>query len=294
MALLFRGQENTPENPQLHLYAFVNETLTDTEAVNFRVYDITDNTKRTTFYSATTEAQRNPLQIFPATAPDVYDLDVTNLWTDVPPGHKLNTGHYYAPWTVPEDATPGSYIILWKYRYPGDAPGVFQQAYQEFVVGQANYFEPEENIGDDIRNFMEDHTSNNELIDGVEYTDRKIQRAIYYMINKYNTIAPRIGNYEASNFPDELKYLVLIGSAAHLMMSTSILQLRNQLTYTDGRVHVGLTDKHQLYRTAGKELMNEFDRLVKEEKIQRNLASAWGTVNSPYSGYYDFYYGSFG
>lgn len=289
MALLYRGESNTQDNPKLEFYTYNNNIITDVLELRFRIFDITDQAKRQLFYATTsTETEWQTLQIFPATPGDWKVLDVENLADDpVVPGHKLGVGHYFAPWDVPEDETPGSYVIVWDYKFLGDVD--YRRASTEFVVAQKNFFVAEDDIGDKVRCYMRDYAFNNELVDGFETTDAQIQKCINLTVSRYNMLAPVSVRYDVGNFPMELEYIAIMGTVGHILKSLSILQLRNQLTYTDGGVHVGLSDKHQLYKQMGMEMLAEFDQIAKEDKITRNLNAAWGFVPSPYHGYYTFY-----
>lgn len=289
MALLYRGESVTKDNSKLEFFTFLNGVGTDVNELKFRVFDVTDQAKRDLFYSPTaTELDWQSIQEFPATPGDFKIVDVLNLAdATTNPGHKLGIGHYFADWTVPEDATPGSYVIVWEYKFQGDSN--FRKGSKEFVVSQASFFVESETIADKIRCYMRDFVFNNELIDGFESTDADIQKTINLTISRYNSLAPTVLQFDVGNFPMVLEYTVIMGTVGHLLRSISILQLRNQLTYTDGGVHVGLTDKHQLYKAMGNELLSEFDKMAKEDKITRNLNAAWGWVPSPYHGYYTFY-----
>lgn len=289
MALLYRGETVTKDNSKLEFFTFLNGVGTDVKELRFRIFDITDEAKRVLFYSPTaTELDWQSIQEFPAT-PGVYkDVDVLNL-ADAPvtPGHKLGIGHYFADWMVPEDATPGSYTIVWEFKFEGDTN--YRKGNKEFVVSQASFFVEDETIADKIRCYMRDFVFDNELIDGFETTDFQIQKTINLTVSRYNSLAPTVLQFEVGNFPILLEYILIMGTVGHILRSISILQLRNQLTYTDGGVHVGLTDKHQLYKAMGNDLLAEFDEMAKSDKIQRNLNAAWGHVASPYHGYYTFY-----
>ena len=293
MALVYRGEELTKDNHKLDLYTFNCNVVTDVTEAKFRIFDITDEADRTLFYDpSSTEIEWRTLQEYPAVPGNYCIIDVVNLAdSDILPGQKLGTGHYFAPWEVPEDASPGSYVIVWEYRFLGDPVDVYQKSSQEFVVSEANYFIPEQTIADDVREFMRDYAFQNELVDGFESTDSQIKRAIDMTISRYNMLAPRSVVYTVDNFPVDLKYIAISGAVGHLLKSISIVQLRNQLTYTDGGVHVGLTDKHQLYRAMGAELLAEFDDMATKDKITRNLDAAWGDVHSPYHGYYTYFGG---
>lgn len=295
MALLFRGEELTSANPKLDLFTYDNDVLTTVGELRCRIFDISTTNRRTKFYNpAVTLLELEELQIFPATPGEYSELDVIHSYADIPiQGHKLGVGHYYVPWSVPEGASPGSYVIIWEFRFPDDSPGVYKRSQLEFVISQAHFYKPEENVANDVREYMQDYTYNNELVDGLEYTDAQIQRAVKMTVMRLNGLPPFIGDNTMDSVPSSLQYAVIRGTTGHLLQSTSLIQLRNQLTYTDGGIHVGLTDKHQLYQQAGGVLLQEFDDMATKAKIAININGAWGQQPSPMGGdYYNFYSGS--
>ena len=291
MALLYKDEEITKENPKLQLYTYADGgTLADVEAATFKIFDITTQAKRALYYKATiTPTELNTLQEFPATPGDSYTVDVTNsAYNATLPGHKLDTGRYFANWTTPSDASPGSYVIAWKFRFSTDTAGEFRSSDQEFVITADVLSNPNPTILSDVREFMRDYELKNELIEGFESTDREIENATRLMVSRYNMLPPRSVTYEVGNFPESLKYIAVMGVVGLILKSISIQQLRNQLTYTDGGVHVGLSDKHQLYKMYGMELLAEFDDFAGKDKVIQNLESVWGGTLSPYHGYYTF------
>lgn len=275
MAFLYRGQLSTAENPVLDLYTSFNSVLIDVYQASFAIYDVSTPVKMTEY---TTGTPAN-VQIYPAPPGSFYSIDVTRLASDpVTPGHKLETGHYYAPWTAPADVATGNYVIAWKYKASAAAVEQFHQ--EEFVVvAQADVAGT--GIAEKLRLYMLDYFSRNELIDKIEYTPQQYDFALEQSAWRFNAITP-MTTYDVESFPAGAIYLLLIGGAGHLLRSTSIEQLRNQLTYTDGNIHVGLTDKHQLYQAAASQHLGEFDSMGQKIKMYMNNESAWGDVPSPY------------
>ena len=291
MALLYKDEEITKENPKLQLYTYADGgALSDVESATFKIFDITTQAKRALYYKATiTPTELNTLQEFPATPGDSYTVDVTNsAYNEALPGHKIDTGRYFANWATPSDASPGSYIISWKFRFATDTAGEFRSSDQEFVITADVLGTSNPTLLSDVREFMRDYELKNELIEGFESTDREIMNATRLMVARYNMLPPQSVTFEVDNFPENLKYVAVMGVVGLLLKSISLQQLRNQLTYTDGGVHVGLSDKHQLYKVTGMELLAEFDDMAGKDKIIKNLESVWGSVNSPYHGYYTF------
>ena len=95
-----------------------------------------------------------------------------------------------------------------------------------------------------IRAKMRDYPELNRLIDGVETSDRMIAMAIMETIDDFNNTPPLIESYSLSNFPSVS--LLIRGSIINILESVGLLQTRNQLTYRDGDIPIGVSDKTPL------------------------------------------------
>jgi hypothetical protein len=276
MAFLVQGDSSTATNPVLDLYTSFDNILTDVYSLSFQIYDVSTDANRAAFNS------NNPstVQVYPTTPGTYFNLDVNHLTTDVPAGHKLSTGHYYAPWLVPTGSNLGNYIIAWYYQRTSISA---QKTYQEeFVVIDTQIATIGSPLAAQLQMYMWDYFSANELIDRVEYSPQQYELAINLAVMRFNAV-PFLTQYQALNFPPQALYVLFMGAAGHLLRSTSILQLRNQLTYMDGNIHVGITDKHSLYIAAGNMHLQEFDQMVRGVKNNLNNDDGWDTVDSPYA-----------
>ena len=286
MSFLVQGGSSTATNPVLDLYTSFDSVLTDIYSLSFQVYDVTSDAKRAIFFSNNPA----PVQVFPVTPGTYYNLDASHLTTDVTAGHKLSAGHYYAPWTAPADAPLGNYIISWYYKRTSVSQ---QKTYQEeFVVVDANL----SMIGSvsgvsggsisgfiaQLQMYMWDYFNSNQLLDAVEYSVQQYELAVNLSLMRFNATSPLTG-YQLQNFPPGALYIIFMGGAGHLLRMTSILQLRNQLTYMDGNIHVGITDKHALYIQAGQQHLQDFDQMARGAKNNLNNDDGWDTISSPYS-----------
>lgn len=275
MAFLVQGDSSTAVNPVLDLFTSFDNVLTDIYSLAFQIFDITTDANRNEFF----QGNPNNVQVFPSPPGTKFVLDVNNLVSGIPPGHKISTGHYYAPWTAPTDANLGNYVIAWYYKRTASSP---EKVYQEeFVVVDNTLVTTGSSINAKLQLYMQDVFAKNQLLDALEYTPQQYDLAIEMTVMRFNTI-PVLTDYQAPNFPSQAKYLLFLGGAAHLLRSTSIEQLRNQLTYTDGNIHVGITDKHALYIQAGNIHMQEFDQFTRMVKNNLNNDAAWEDADSPY------------
>jgi len=276
MAFLVRGgTPSTATNPVLDLYTFVSGNLVDAQAVRFRIFDVTSEANKTLYFGGS----KDLVQVFPTVAGSQFALNVTNLASDpLTPGHKLSTGHYFGPWEATTATAAGNYIIEWQYQQVVNGP--FRNFAEEFVVINEGQILTGLNKIEKLKLFMVDFVTKNELLEELEYSEQQYMLALELALDKFNGITP-MSCYTSETLPCGTQYLILMGGAAFLLRMTSHLQLRNQLSYTDGNIHVGLTDKHQLYLNASQTYMQEFEQTARAIKNTINNDSAWGESTSP-------------
>lgn len=141
---------------------------------------------------------------------------------------------------------------------------------------------------EDIRTFMRDVVGQvpdtgviNILLDGVEFSDRDIRKAIATTVGWFNALTPMIGTFSEHTIPH---VYLLYGSASHLLASEAMRQLRNQSTTQDGDTSpIGIDDKYQLYNTASMTARQMFLESAKEYKMQLNKSRAYGGIGSGYA-----------
>lgn len=291
MAYLVRETPgSTALNPVLDLYTYVNGVPQNAFAIRIQIFDISTEANKLEYFGG----NKNVVQIFPTNPGDFFNLDVDHLTTDLAqPGHKLSTGHYFAPFDTSDTALAlGDYIIEWRFTQTDGAP---EKVYcEEFVLIKQGEILSGLNCLQKLKLFMQDEVSKNELLEKLEYTEQQYTLALELSVQRLNVIPP-YSNYNVNNYPKYFEYLVChLGGVGHLLRSTSIEQLRNQLTYTDGNIHVGLKDKHQHYVSAGNLFLGDFDKMGQKVKIQVNNDSAWGDSDSPYRSLGTGYWGGWG
>jgi len=131
---------------------------------------------------------------------------------------------------------------------------------------------------DDVRNFMRDFPDRNILVDGVEFEDADIERALRMTISMGNAIARPTG-YTVTDFPND--YVLQMGVCSYLLKSEGLRQLRNEAMYQDGNIQpVGLDNKQQAYAALASQYLQEFTQLLTAIKIQQNMSS-FGRMGSP-------------
>ena len=137
-------------------------------------------------------------------------------------------------------------------------------------------------IQDEVRRFMRDYPSKNILLDDVEFSQEDVNQALRMVTSAYNATTP-ITNITPESWPAGQEYLMLLGVAWYLIMSGTMLQLRNQATYQDGDIApIGIDDKFPLYMALWQSMKQTWDEMVKTTKTQLNLESSYGTLSSGY------------
>jgi hypothetical protein len=131
---------------------------------------------------------------------------------------------------------------------------------------------------DQVREFMRDFPDKNILVDGVEFADNDIERAIRMTISMGNAIA-RPTSYSVTSFPND--YVLLQGVCSYLLKSEGIRQLRNEAMFQDGNIQpVGLDNKQQAYAALASQYLQEFTQMLTAIKIQDNM-NTFGHMTSP-------------
>lgn len=135
---------------------------------------------------------------------------------------------------------------------------------------------------DEVRRFMRDYPNKNILLDDVEFSQADIEQGIVFVTSAYNTVTP-LSSIDPTGWPQNLRYLLLLGLAWYLIKSATFLQLRNQATYQDGDIApIGIDDKFALYMSLWQSLKQEWDEMTKLAKTQMNLESMYGSLSSGY------------
>jgi len=133
----------------------------------------------------------------------------------------------------------------------------------------------------DIRAFLRDQPKYNILIDGVEFSNEDITRAIRFTVNKWNAITPQSNDPITGETLNE--YVLLFGVCAILLRSEGARQVRNQVAYQDGNMpQVSMDEKQDIYRVWANDMQKEFDFHARQIKTQNNMESCYGGLPSGY------------
>jgi len=144
----------------------------------------------------------------------------------------------------------------------------------------------------EVRMYLRDYPELNRLIDGEETSDRMIAWAVIDALDLINNTPPFIGQYTCTTFP--MRSLLLRGTVISVLESVGLLQMRNQLNYSDGGISVSASDKAPMIMQWLQMLRASFDDRLNRWKVASNIAQAMDmtSVMSDYyflGGYYDVF-----
>ncbi len=92
-----------------------------------------------------------------------------------------------------------------------------------------------------VRLYMRDFPELNRLCQGYENSPRMIAWAIVDALDDWNTTPPFIGSASIDSFPS--RSLLCRGTVIALLESVAMLQMRNQISFSDGGITVSVNDK---------------------------------------------------
>ena len=120
-----------------------------------------------------------------------------------------------------------------------------------------------------VRFFMRDHAQLNRLVKGEEHSDRMIAWAIMDFLSDFAGTPPNLGFYSLDDLMRmHYQSFALRGTAVALLQSLGMLQTRNQLSFSDGGISVGVSDKSPLLM----QWIRDFSTKYEQEKVQRKIA----------------------
>ena len=140
-----------------------------------------------------------------------------------------------------------------------------------------------------VRLFLRDYPELNRLIKGQEHSDRQILWALEDAVEDFNTTPPITG-FTLSNFPS--RHLLLRATVISLLESVGLLMTRNHLTFSDGGIQVGVSDKTPLIQAWLQIFTNKYEEKKQRLKVAMNIEGGWGAgVHSEYLWTNSFYGG---
>jgi len=92
-----------------------------------------------------------------------------------------------------------------------------------------------------VRMYLRDFVQLNRLIQGYESSPRQIAWALIDALDDWNSTPPFLGTTTIMNFPS--RHLLCRGATITLLEGIALLQMRNQLSFSDNGVTVSVSDK---------------------------------------------------
>ena len=120
---------------------------------------------------------------------------------------------------------------------------------------------------------MRDYPELNRLLLGEESSNSMISWAVLNTIDDFNTTPPIIGTYTLENFPSAS--LLLLGTAADLLLSVGQLRTRNTLPSSDGGIQIDTENAHSFINLAER-LNLRYEQKKLRLKKQLNIEAAYG------------------
>ena len=134
-----------------------------------------------------------------------------------------------------------------------------------------------------LRDFLKDYEEFNRILKfEEENADDKLDLYLNMAVGFLNSIPPPVAVYSVESFP--MPAALLHRAAIECLISNSILQSRNELSYNNGGISVKFPDGNR-YSNAIQMLLNIFNQeieMLRQYKISLNIEGGWGGVNSPY------------
>lgn len=132
---------------------------------------------------------------------------------------------------------------------------------------------------EDVQAFLRDTAEENYLTDEVDFPPDRVQRAVDFVVNDFNSI-PVITGFSAEKFP--FRAILLYGVAAHLLRGLAVSQTRNHLSYSVAGVQIDDTNKGPAYAAMAEGFQGQYEAKARAVKNQINLDEGWGSVSSEY------------
>jgi hypothetical protein len=136
------------------------------------------------------------------------------------------------------------------------------------------------NAREQLRLFLRDYPTLNRLLRQYEHTDSDLDLALNLTVEEYNVTMPPLAPVTIATYPN--LWLLLHGSAIHLLKSAGMLQSRNELSYSSGGVTVRTFDKTAVYQSWINSFLQDYQFKLQNLKLATNIQGGFGGVHSVY------------
>jgi len=132
---------------------------------------------------------------------------------------------------------------------------------------------------EEVTELLRDYPENNLLLNGQEYTPAFVALSVDLAISEWNMIVPMSADTK-STFPMYGKAVLMHGVMWKIFSGQSALYARNQLTYSDGGLTIPVEERWDMYIKMAEMYRDTFFSTAKAMKLQINLQSGWGEIQS--------------
>jgi hypothetical protein len=134
-----------------------------------------------------------------------------------------------------------------------------------------------------LRDYLKDYEELNRILKfEEENSNDKLDLYLYMAIGFLNSVPPPVAVYTIESFP--MPGMLIHRAIIECLISNSILQARNELSYNNGGISVKVPDGNR-YANQIQMLLNIFNQdmeMLRQMKISMNIDAGWGGLNSPY------------
>ena len=123
-----------------------------------------------------------------------------------------------------------------------------------------------------VRLYLRDFPELNRLVAGYESSPRMIAWAIVDALDDWNSTPPFLGAATIESFPS--KHVLCRGATISLLESVAMLQMRNQLTFTDGGITVSVNDKAPMLMQFISMMKASYEQKKSQMKASMNIEMA--------------------
>jgi hypothetical protein len=146
-----------------------------------------------------------------------------------------------------------------------------------------------------VRLFLRDYSELNRIVKGEEHSNRMIAFAVMDFLSDFAGSPPFLGYYTIEDLCHmHMQSFATRGTVINLLQSVGMLQTRNQLTFSDGGISVGISDKSPLLMQWIRDFQNKYEQQKTQIKVSLNIQQLFGTsgVHSEFffvNGWYGIY-----
>lgn len=138
-----------------------------------------------------------------------------------------------------------------------------------------------------VRLFMRDHPQLNRLIKGEESSDRMIAWAILDFLSDFAGTPPPLGYYTLDALLGmHMQAFAVRGTAVALLQSVGMLMTRNQLSFSDGGISVGVNDKTPQLMGWIRDFQSKYEQQKVQIKVSQNITQILGSFSGQHTEYF--------